>query len=349
MRNKTLVLLVACVCGAIAAVGLSHWMQAQSSQGSEIKMVEIFVTTKAIDVAEEITGEKIKLEQWPADRIPEGATSTLDDLEGKYARQRFYAGEPVMPVKLMNDSNGSSQKIPRGYTVVAMEADPENAVANLVRPGDRVDVMGYFKKSDVVPETTAKTILRGVRVFALDGQTQREDNDEATKAAKTISLLIKKTDAEVWTWASELGKIRLTLGNLTDYENDGDREDPGQQFLQWIADHAKANETKEEEVEPAPRTVVTRKVEPTENFKMQKLSGGKITQYGWTGRDDMPHILSETGGDESKAPAAPAATATSPNPQDDEYSYLNGEASPFFQPPAEEAGTADDADDLLGR
>ncbi len=331
MRNKTLVLLIACVCGGIAAVGLSHWMQAQSSQGSEIEMVEIFVTSKAIDVAEEITAEKIRLEQWPADRVPEGSTNNLEELEGKFARQRFYIGEAVMPVKLMNDSNGSSQKIPRGFTVVAMKADPENAVANLVRPGDRVDVMAYFTKSEVIPETTAKTILRGVRVFALDGQTQREDNEENAKAARTISLLIKKTNAEVWTWASELGKIRLTLGNLTDYDDSGEEADAGQEFLKWIADHAKAQEAMNHE--PATtKTPTARKIDNRDDFKMQKLSGGKIVQYGWIKDDDMPRVLSETGGgaDNSIAPVDDAVNM--PPAEQDDYSYLNGEASPFFEP-----------------
>lgn len=333
MRNKTLILLVALVCGTIAAIGISQWMQAQSSQNTEIQMVEIFVTTKAVDVAEEITAEKIKLEQWPADRVPEGATKELEELNGKFARQRFYAGEPVMPVKLMNDSNGSSQKIPKGYTVVAMKADPENAVANLVRPGDRVDVMAYFTKSEVIPETTAKTILRGVRVFALDGQTQREDNSENTKAARTLSLLIKKTDAEVWTWASELGKIRLTLGNLTEYEDGAETEDSGAEFLKWIADHAKSQETEDQTPNPPVRRTA---VAPKDNFRMKKLSGGRIIQYGWKGDDDMPFVVSETGGE---AETTVTTQAAEPNAgEQDDYSYLNGESSPFFQPPEGQEG-----------
>lgn len=334
MRSKTVILLLAIVCGSIAAVGISHWMQAQSSQGGETQMVEIFVTAKAIDVAEEITAEKIKLEQWPADRVPEGVTSNLEDLNGKYARQRFYAGEPVMPIKLMNDSNGTAQKIPRGFTVVAMKADPENAVANLVRPGDRVDVMAYFRKSDVIPETTAKTILRGVRVFAMDGQTQREDNDENTKAARTISLLIKKTDAEVWTWAKELGKIHLTLGNLTDYQDGEEAEvDAGKEFLAWIADHA-TNETEEKTTTSTTLTPAPRKKSNVDDFTMTKLSGGRIVEYGWTAGSNMPRVVSDSGSD--AAPAADDGFVDDTAGQDD-YSYLNGEQSPFYQP-AEGAG-----------
>lgn len=309
-------------------------MQAQSSQGNETQMVEIFVTTKAIDVAEEITAEKIKLEQWPADRIPEGVTSNLEDLSGKFARQRFYAGEPVMPIKLMNDSNGTSQKIPRGFTVVAMKADPENAVANLVRPGDRVDVMAYFRKSEVIPETTAKTILRGVRVFAMDGQTNREDNEDNAKAARTISLLIKKTDAEVWTWAKELGKIRLTLGNLTDYQDGEEAEqDAGKEFLAWIADHA--NNQIETKTTTTTSVKPKRKKTNSDEFTMTKLSSGRIVEYGWTPGSELPRVVSDSGSD--AAPVEEADVIDDSAGQDD-YSYLNGAESPFYQP-AEGTGT----------
>jgi len=208
MRNKSVFLILACVCGTVAAIGVSQWMQAQSTNNTPGATVEIFVTAKTIDIAEEITADKIRLESWPADRVPKGASGTLEDLEGKYARQRFYEGEPVMPVKLMDDANGSSQTIPVGYSVVSMRADPESSVATLVRPGDRVDVMAYFTKSELIPETMAKTVLTGVRVFAVDGKTEREVDEEDAKPAKSISLLVHKKATPAWTYAIQLGKNR---------------------------------------------------------------------------------------------------------------------------------------------
>jgi pilus assembly protein CpaB len=254
MRNKSVFLLIACVCGTIAAIGVSQWMQAQNVGRTELKTVEIFVTSRSIDVAEEITAEKIKLEQWPADRIPEGSTGNLKDLEGKFAKQRFYAGEPVMPVKLMDDSNSNSSSIPRGYSVVSMKADADGSATNLVSPGDRVDVMAYFTKSDLVPETTAKTVLRGIRVFAIDGKTDREELAKDAKPAKNISLLIHKNDAPVWTYATELGKVRLQLCNPGEYTSasDGDEANvAGQEFLSWLAENQAAKEARKV-VEPAP-------------------------------------------------------------------------------------------------
>ena len=378
MRNKSVFLLLACVCGTIAAIGVSQWMQAQSTGQSDIRMVEIFVTAKAVDVAEEITAEKIRLEQWPADRVPTGATSKLEELQGKFARQRFYAGEPVMPVKLMNEANSSSVTIPKGFSVVSMKADAENAVANLVRPGDRVDVMAYFTKSDIIPESMAKTVLRGIRVFAVDGRTQREDDDENNKTARTVSLLISKDDAEAWTYASELGKVRLSLGNPGDYQtNDGGGSDAGDDFLRWLADYQKAQQDREEQERdekkqlagkltstPAPKDrpneAAAGSDDEADGFTMLKLSGDRRIRYEWGEGRQLPTVVGAEDGPQYQqnqyqreqdstpvrepmfnGPAPESPTEAKPGqakPGEGDYRYLNGAESPFFEPPAGPAG-----------
>lgn len=349
MRNKSLFLLLACVCGTIAAIGVSQWMQAQNVSPTELKTVEIFVTTKAVDVAEEITADKIRLEQWPADRIPEGSTNNLADLEGKFAKQRFYAGEPVMPVKLMDDANTNSATIPRGYSVVSMKADADSSASNLVRPGDRVDVMAYFTKSDLIPETTARTVLRGIRVFAIDGRTQREDTEENVKPARSISLLIHKNDAEAWTYATELGKVRLQLGNPGDYAKsaEGDEANPaGQEFLKWLADYQRAKDAelaKRNEVVVPPPAAPVEEVKPVEkpaSFKMLKMSGDKLIEYEWSPGAALPKVVGDADAFGSPATDAQESQPETVPPADD-YNYLNGAQSPFFQPKgAEPAGQA---------
>ena len=341
MRNKSVFLLIACVCGTIAAIGVSQWMQAQNVGHTEQQTVEIFVTSRSIDVAEEITAEKIKLEQWPADRIPEGSTSNLNDLEGKFAKQRFYAGEPVMPVKLMNDTNSNSSSIPRGYSVVSMKADTDGGATNLVSPGDRVDVMAYFTKSDLVPETTAKTVLRGIRVFAIDGKTEREDLSKESKPAKNISLLIHKNDAPVWTYATELGKVRLQLCNPGEYTSasDGDEANPaGQDFLQWLADNQAARDARKV-VEP-PKVVSTPieapKATRETGFRMLKMSGDKMIEFEFVPGQQVPKVVSES--DPYDAPQSEPISEGSQQLVSDpnDFSYLNGSKSPFYQPKSED-------------
>ncbi|TWT81648.1 SAF domain protein [Planctomycetes bacterium CA13] len=349
MRNKSLILLLAIVCGTVAAIGISQWMQARNTGGGATATAEIFVAAKAIDLGEQVTPDKIRLEPWPADRIPEGSVGDLKQLEGKYAKQKFYAGEPVMPVKLM-DTNAAT--IPKGFSVVSMKADAENSISNLIQPGDRVNVMAYFQKSELIPQTMTKTVLNGVRIFAMDGNTDRiADQEDRPKMARTVQLLIHSGDVDAWTYANELGKIRLSLGNPGDYDEAVEQEGPseaGKEFIKWLADYQAAQEAKRKALlQPAPTVVKQTPVLPPkpkkEGFKMLKMVEGEMIEY-WIVDNELPVILNRTGTkeptneDPSNATDSPQITPVSGTPAEEpDYSYLNGENSPFFQPPTERA------------
>jgi pilus assembly protein CpaB len=352
MRNKSLFLLLACVCGTVAAIGVSQWMQAQNTGRTSLKMVEIFVTAQAITANEEITPEKIRLEEWPADKVPQGATSDISQLEGLYAKQAFYAGEPVMPIKLVTDKDAII--VPQGFIVVSMPVNSENGVSSLLRPGDRVDVNGYFKKSDVIPRTMMRTVLAGVRVFAIDGETVRKDEEKKKRPTppRTISLLIQKADAEAWNMARELGKLSLSLGAPGDYPetvDDSDQSEAAAGFMTWLAEYqeekqaalaAAAND------QPEPEPVAMPEPEPAKaTFRMVKMVNGRMVEYEFVDGSLIPRIVAQTdekagkstGPSSDDTPKAAVPTSEPPPVGEDDYGYLTGEDSPFFQggePPA---------------
>lgn len=343
MRNKSLYLLVACVCGTVAAIFASQWLKAQANtQGGST--TEIFVATVAIDIGEKITPEKVQLEQWPADKVPQGSSGDFSALEDKYAKQRFYVGEAIMPVKLM-DENWTT--VPKGYRVVAMKASDVN-IANLVQPGDRVDVMAYFNKSELIPRSMTKTVLMGVRVYALDGDTERKAGEDKSNSVRNIHLLIHEKDAEAWTYANELGKIRLSLGSDADYSNEDGSNEAGQEFLTWLEDHRKMQEEllRQTELEKAaskkPRGAVKKQQAPVERdedgFSMFKLVEGRMIEF-WVVPGKLPVKIGETGGEEEQAESSQNSDSvpmiTPAGDDEDPYSYLNGQDSPFYQPPSD--------------
>lgn len=342
MRNKSLYLLIACVCGTVAAILASQWLKAQANSQGPGSTTEIFVAAVAIDIGEEITPEKVRLEQWPADKVPEGSSGELTTLEGKFAKQRFYVGEAIMPIKLM-DENWTT--VPKGYRVVAMKAADVN-IANLVQPGDRVDVMAYFNKSELIPRSMTKTVLMGVRVYALDGDTERKSADEKPKQVRNIQLMIHEKDAEAWAYANELGKIRLSLGSDSDYSTEDGSNEAGQEFLAWLEDYRTQQEEALKAQEEAARAKTPRPVRPQaaaakpeeEGFSMIKMVGGHLMEY-WIVPGKLPVLIGEVGGE------APSTTDLNTNTgsvapgtgssSDDDFGYLNGADSPFYQPPVD--------------
>lgn len=316
MRSKSMFLIIACVCGAIAAVGASQFIQGQGTP-AVVQTTEIFVAARAIEQSEQITAGLMTLESWPADRAPSGATSDLAKLEGKYAAQRFFAGEPIMVAKLVDSGNGISVQIPDGFSVVSMRADAANSVASLVRPGDRVNVMAYFNKNEQVPETGVRTVLRGVKVFAVDGRTSRLTENETTtnSAPATVSLLIYKEDEEAWTYASELGRIRLSLSGPADAVDSEETRRCGAIFLKWLNDHQQSRQ------QAKPVVVETPQVQRTQGFKILKLHGGNWTEYEIPA-GNLPPVV--TGSSEpGSAPASPKSG--------NHLGHLNGSKSPFYE------------------
>lgn len=350
MRRKSLYLVLAGVCGIAAAAISSQWLTAKANSQPAGVLTEIFVATAAIDVGEEITAQKIQLEKWPADKIPQGASGTLSEMEGKYAKQRFYVGEAIMPVKLMEENWSAVRK---GYQAVAMKAAQVD-IANLLQPGDRVDVMAYFSKSELIKSSTTKNILKGVRVYALDGNTVRRSEDERPKSLRTIELLINEEDAEAWTYANELGSIQLSLVSQEQFDSNELPQATGAPFLDWIEQQQRSLEAAaaararklEKEIAVLNHSNIQTAKHPThdastvaspasehgeeeEGFSMVKMVEGKLIEY-WVVPGKLPVIRG--------AVAEPTNTGTSRVAERDfkqsepivsEYRYLDGRKSPF--------------------
>jgi pilus assembly protein CpaB len=303
--------------------------------GPKIPTVEIYVANRTINPAEEITQDAIQLEQWPADRVPEDAARDWQDLQGKFAAQRLFAGEPVLIRKMMTSNDTRSVDIPKGYNVVALRADEVSSMPNLVAPGDRVNVIGFFTRSDVIPETTTKTVLRGIRVFAVDGRTSREEVAKAEKgqSAKTVSLLIHSGDAEVLQWARELARISLTLGRPDEGGTGEDAQGPnpaGQAFMKWLEEHH-ARQAQLADIKPPKDQQLTNVKAPAQDkplappkpaisHRMVKIGeDGRMSVYTWEEGNPIPTITTTQDEAGDAAPKKANSPAAGVNP----LQYLN--------------------------
>lgn len=216
MRGKSMILIIIALgCGLVASIGISQIMdQGKTPQGPQVATEKIFVTLVDVDINETITPQMVKLEEWPKDRVPEGAITDLAEIEGLAPSQRLYPGEPVLRAKLIDPNSvaGVSRTIPKGFRVMAVKVSMDTVVAGLIQPGDRVDVLVYLRKSGGIDVTGTLTILKNVRVFAVDSRTGRDlDAEGNSVAVKTISVLVMPKQVEKLLLASRLGQISLSL------------------------------------------------------------------------------------------------------------------------------------------
>ncbi len=214
MRAKSMVLiLIALGCGLIASIAISQVMERGSNKGTAtLETVQIYVALSDIDVNEQLSATNVRLEDWPKSKIPEGAVVNFEEINERFARTRMYEGEPVLKRKLADNISGPAITIPEGDRVCSLKVRMDTAVSYLVKPGDRVDIFGYFREGRDIPKTGTREILRNVRVFAVNSETEQETDQEGrTIVAKTISVLVKQDQVARLMLAAELGTLRLAL------------------------------------------------------------------------------------------------------------------------------------------
>ncbi len=217
-------LMLALGCGLVASIGITQVLAKRHDSPAVItgETVPIFVAIKDIPFGVPLTAEVLKLEPWPKDKIPTGAVSNIADAEGRRTRQKLYSGEPILENKLLGkgaNSQGASAVIPKGYRVVAVQVDSVSG-SGLILPGDRVDVLVYLvgNSQHEIPETSTRTVLQDVKVFAVNEVVELDKDKEGKErpSSKTISLLVTPAQAAKVTLASEMGKIRLVMRSPED-------------------------------------------------------------------------------------------------------------------------------------
>jgi Flp pilus assembly protein CpaB len=297
MRPKSMVLiLIALGCGLIASIGISQVMERNAGDKTEQQTAQIYVATVDISAGEDLTASKIKLEQWPVDKIPEGAVKSPDQLDGMSPMQPLYAGEPLLRAKLGDASKmrGSAARIRQGYRVMAINVDAATAVAGLIWPGDHVDVMVYTKGQGAGADR-AEAILENVEVFAVNDKISRyEDGEGGSIQARTVSLLVTREQAERLMLYQHVGLCSLSLRHPDELEEATAKQEPA--------------------VQPAPTTTVSTNGldalkallsagipsmgdgsdEPEATMEIIEGGSGKVNVYTWDDRNGLPR--------ESRAP-----------------------------------------------
>jgi len=211
MRMKSLILIfIALGCGLVASIGISQVMN--RDPGPTLEMEQVLVALTDVDIGTKLDAQNVKLEDWPKAKIPEGAVRRLEDVKEKFANARFFKGEPLHVNKISDTLTNIANKVPPGYRAMPVKVD-EDTVMKGISPGDRVDVMVFLKRNgNDIPETGAFTILKNVRVFAVNTNTERaSDSAGAAVNFKTVSLLVKPEHARELAVATAMGKIMLTL------------------------------------------------------------------------------------------------------------------------------------------
>ncbi|MEY8837664.1 Flp pilus assembly protein CpaB [Cribrihabitans sp. XS_ASV171] len=147
---------------------------------------------------------------------------------GKYASRFISAGEPIAEQAVTADPGGFLAAIlTPGKRAVGIRATPQSTAGGFILPNDRVDVLHTATRARDDEEVRSRTILRGVRVLAIDQTTQDTQNSQSgTVLGKTATLELTEAQAEAVTAAEATGTLSLSLRPMS--------EAPGEPSLEVV-------------------------------------------------------------------------------------------------------------------
>ena len=175
----------------------------------------VVVANEEIPAHTTITRDKLTLVPAAPELISPGAYQDSRLVEGKLARTTIHAAAQITAADLMVEGEipGLAIRVPAGKRAIAIAASEVNAVGQMIKPGDHVDVLATYRDPDGKVETT-QMILQHAPVLAVNiGET-----DPATPAgAKTsMTLAVDPEDTERLTAAAVAGQLRMSLRSPTD-------------------------------------------------------------------------------------------------------------------------------------
>ncbi len=213
MKSKQLVLIaIALLCGLVSAIGIIQAMGSKGQVAAEIPHGPVLVATAHLDHKAELNEENVKLENWPANLIPEGAASDLAQVEGKFITTRLRSGQAIILEDVFNRSEIPGLAIPPDHKVINIKVPPEDLLDGLLSPGDRVDIIGVFDtRQNGEQRSETKTFLKGIRIFNIGRSTSAQDQKKAGVNSGIVGVLVTQSQSEKIVWARKNGEIRLAL------------------------------------------------------------------------------------------------------------------------------------------
>jgi Flp pilus assembly protein CpaB len=149
---------------------------------------------------------------------PRGALINLDDALERVALRSIATSDVVSDANSAAAAKGVnvSELIPPGMRAVALHVTEDSAVANLIRPGDKVDVLVVSNASKTVqaanrlfPPAEAVTLLQNIAVLAVGEMTVGGGSSGSN--TKNVTLVVTPRDAAVIALVRTVGAEYLSL------------------------------------------------------------------------------------------------------------------------------------------
>jgi pilus assembly protein CpaB len=228
----------AVMAGVLAKGMLGKKPQVQTEVINKVKMVDVLVAAKDIEVGEKLAPGSIIWKPWPNDNVIDAMITKDEKPDADQAIAEFralvqmYEGETIIEKKLVDPKGGGfmSAILPKGMRAISVAISDRSSAGGFILPNDRVDVIltrkinGSSGGNQIVK---SETVISNVRVLAVN-QTfrQAKEGEEVSIKGETATLEMSMPQAEVVARVESEGELSLALRSIAESEGHAMEEGP---------------------------------------------------------------------------------------------------------------------------
>lgn len=245
MRNKGR--LVAALAAGLAAMVLT-WLYIGTREASLLSQSEpqmVVVASTDIPGNSVIEAGMFELKSVPSAFAQPRVVTKPEDVQGRVATVPIAAGSQILATMLGDESEGAlSYEVPSGQRALTIAAADVTGVGGLVRPGNRVDIIGTFEYGRPISisqngtinyadeRTETRLMMQDVRILAVDKEHRRRGGpprpvptatgEEEVAVApveadiRHVTLLVSLRQAQELILSQEIGVLTLALRSNLD-------------------------------------------------------------------------------------------------------------------------------------
>ena len=213
-RRGFLLVALSLVMGAGAAWVANNWVELRSGEVATVENNEIAVVTAAMNIpyGTKIAERHLDTIMVPKAVVPKDAVLDPTEIDGFVSTTDVVAGEMLMKSRITEHGSGSTLAalIGENMRAITVRVDDVVGVAGFLLPGNFVDVLA-IKVDRRTKIAKTNTVLKKIKVLAVDQKARSDDNDPVVVRAVTLEMSPKAS--EVLAKSRAEGSIQLTLRN----------------------------------------------------------------------------------------------------------------------------------------
>jgi pilus assembly protein CpaB len=177
----------------------------------------VLTATQHIPLGMALHPDVVQVEYWPEPLLPDQAFWVPDSVEGRVARVDIFPGEAIVAGRLapVGTKAGLEAMIEPGKRAVSIRVDDVSAIAGMVQPNSRVDLMLTLQTAE---QQRARLFMENMRILAMGSELQPGPDGRPIQAS-VATLEVTPTQAERLAVAVAQGRIALALRGYSDSDS----------------------------------------------------------------------------------------------------------------------------------